>query len=180
MFSLLIGLLYRIRGGSFFVFKNGESKYKLFGLDENNTLYFKYGGTTAARLVFWSIPLSLIQFYLFNLSIYWLIYLIPTYYLSLVLFNHGPYQQLKDMNDFMNLTGIGALRGLITAIPLLHINLFYFIGLIVANSLMGLAYYLGYVKKIPLKYFNKDSETCEFYAGLFIGLLFDIVFIIAI
>lgn len=100
LISLLVGLIYRMRGGAYFQFGNG-SYPSLFGYDSSGQfLYFNYGSTEAARIVLWALPITIITYFLTNN----IISLSPLYFTSiyltefiflfvnLLILNHGIYQ----------------------------------------------------------------------------------------
>ena len=107
--GVLLGIEYHGRGGSFFSFKNGQYP-TLFGYDENGTPYFNYGGTEAARICWWALPVTL-QTYLLSLVFYltamvalapWLVAVIfilefVALFVSLLVLSHGPFQSFGTM-----------------------------------------------------------------------------------
>lgn len=103
--ALFTGICYHGRGGSFLGFKHGEYP-SLFGLDENGTPYFNYGGTQAARFFWWVLPVTGETYYI--LSNYTaLLYGVSNWHLALIfgayavllfacllILNHGLYQSM--------------------------------------------------------------------------------------
>jgi hypothetical protein len=103
LFALAVGIQYHGRGGSFLSFGN-SSDVGLFGIDSNGTPYINFGGTEAARVFWWMIPVTLETYYvlanyttvLSNVSggavaLMFLLYAVVLF-VDLLILNHGPYQ----------------------------------------------------------------------------------------